>query len=140
MSNQDCIFCKIVAGEIPCFKIYETDRLLSFLDIGPVHKGHALVIPKEHYRDIWDLPADLGSEIITATKIAGDAIVKATGADGLNLIMNNNEAAGQLVFHAHMHMIPRFREDGLRHWDQSSYESMDEAQDLALKIEKMIKR
>ena len=139
MNNQDCIFCKIVAGEIPCFKIYETDQILSFLDIGPVNKGHALIIPKEHYKNIWDLPSDLGKEIISAAQIAGDSIVKATGADGLNLIMNNNEAAGQLVFHAHLHLIPRFNEDGLTHWDQSEYENMDEAMVLAQKIEKMIK-
>ncbi|MFW5500506.1 MULTISPECIES: HIT family protein [unclassified Maridesulfovibrio] len=138
MSNQDCIFCKIVAGEIPCFKIYETDKVLSFLDIGPVNKGHALVIPKQHCENIWDLPAELGQDIITAAQLAGDAIVKATGADGLNLIMNNNEAAGQLVFHAHFHLIPRFKEDGFVHWSQSEYESMDEASALAQKIEKMI--
>ncbi len=65
MNNQDCIFCKIVAGEIPCFKIYETENVLSFLDIGPVNKGHALVIPKVHYENIWDMPADLGKDIIT---------------------------------------------------------------------------
>ncbi|WP_027720677.1 HIT family protein [Maridesulfovibrio zosterae] len=139
MNNQDCIFCKIVSGEIPCFKIYETDQILSFLDIGPVNKGHALIIPKEHYKNIWDLPSDLGKEIISAAQIAGDSIVKATGADGLNLIMNNNEAAGQLVFHAHLHLIPRFNEDGLKHWDQSEYKNMDEAMALAQKIEKMIK-
>lgn len=138
MSNQDCIFCKIVAGEIPCFKIYETDKVFSFLDIGPVNKGHALVIPKQHYENIWDLPAELGQEILTAAQLAGDAIVKVTGADGLNLIMNNNEAAGQLVFHAHFHLIPRFKEDGFSHWDQREYESMDEANGLAQKIEKMI--
>ncbi|OEU71797.1 MAG: HIT family hydrolase [Desulfovibrio sp. S3730MH75] len=140
MNNQDCIFCKIVAGEIPCFKIYETENVLSFLDIGPVNKGHALVIPKVHYENIWDMPADLGKDIITAAQLAGDAIVKATGADGMNLLMNNNEAAGQLVFHAHFHIIPRFAEDGLKHWDQMEYNDMDEALALAQKIEKMIKR
>lgn len=139
MNDQDCIFCKIAAGDIPCFKIYETDHILSFLDIGPVNKGHALVIPKAHYKNIWDLPSDLGKEIISAAQIAGDAIVKTTGADGLNLIMNNNKAAGQLVFHAHLHLIPRFNEDGLEHWGQSEYENMDEALALAQKIEKMIK-
>ncbi len=140
MNNQDCIFCKIVAGEIPCFKIYETENVLSFLDIGPVNKGHALVIPKVHYENIWDMPADLGKDIITAAQLAGDAIVKATGADGMNLLMNNNEAAGQLVFHAHFHIIPGFAEDGLKHWDQMEYNDMDEALALAQKIEKMIKR
>lgn len=139
MSEQDCIFCKIVAGDIPCFKIYETEQMLGFLDIGPVNKGHALIIPKMHYENIWEIPSDLGSEIVSAAQVAGKAIVEATGADGLNLMMNNNEAAGQLVFHAHLHLIPRFKDDGIKHWDQSQYESMDEAQALARKIEKMIR-
>ncbi|SDK49327.1 histidine triad (HIT) family protein [Maridesulfovibrio ferrireducens] len=139
MNNQDCIFCKIVAGDIPCFKIYETENILSFLDIGPVNKGHALVIPKGHYKNLWDIPADLGKELMTAAQVAGDAIVKATGADGLNLLMNNNDAAGQLVFHAHFHLIPRFKDDGLKLWDQGEYNDMDEAMALAQKIEKMIK-
>ncbi|MBI9111114.1 HIT family protein [Maridesulfovibrio ferrireducens] len=139
MNNQDCIFCKIVAGDIPCFKIYETENILSFLDIGPVNKGHALVIPKGHYKNLWDIPADLGKELMTASQVVGDAIVKATGADGLNLLMNNNDAAGQLVFHAHFHLIPRFKDDGLKLWDQGEYNDMDEAMALAQKIEKMIK-
>ncbi|WP_031484462.1 HIT family protein [Maridesulfovibrio frigidus] len=138
MNNKDCIFCKIVAGEIPCFKIYETENVLSFLDIGPVNKGHALIIPKSHYENIWDMPADLGKDIITAAQLAGDAIVKATGADGMNLLMNNNSAAGQLVFHAHFHLIPRFTGDGLKHWGQMEYDDMDEALALAQKIERMI--
>jgi histidine triad (HIT) family protein len=139
MNNQDCIFCKIVAGDIPCFKIYETENILSFLDIGPVNKGHALVIPKKHYKNIWDFPADLGTELITAAQLVGDAVVKATKADGMNILMNNNTAAGQLVFHAHFHLIPRFENDGFKLWDQSEYGSMDEALALAQKIEKMIK-
>lgn len=139
MNNQDCIFCKIVAGDIPCFKIYETENVLSFLDIGPVNKGHALVIPKKHYKNIWDLPAELGAEIITAAQAVGKAIVEVTGADGMNILMNNNKAAGQLVFHAHFHLIPRFKDDGFKLWDQSEYDSMDEASTLAQKIEMMVR-
>lgn len=112
---------------------------MSFLDIGPVNKGHALVIPKNHYKNIWDFPAELGAEVLTAAQVVGDAIVKATGADGMNILMNNNAAAGQLVFHAHFHLIPRFKNDGFKLWKQSEYDNMDEASALAQKIEKMIR-
>ena len=138
MKNQDCIFCKIVAGEIPCLKIYETDLILGFLDIAPVNKGHALVIPKGHYKNLWAVPAELGQEILTAAQIAGEAIVRATNADGLNLLMNNNAAAGQLVFHAHFHLVPRFSGDGFSHWEQSEYNNMSEAAALARDIEEVI--
>lgn len=138
MSNNDCIFCKIINGEIPCFKIYETEELLSFLDIGPVNKGHALVIPKKHYENLWELPTDLGNKILEACQIVGKAIIDATNADGLNIGMNNGEAAGQLVFHAHFHVIPRFKNDGHTHWAQQEYPSMDEAAALAEKISSLI--
>ncbi|WP_027179749.1 HIT family protein [Maridesulfovibrio bastinii] len=138
MSDNDCIFCKIIKGEIPCFKIYETDKIFCFLDIGPVNKGHALVIPKEHYENLWALPDDLGKEIFKACKTVGKAIVEATKADGLNVIMNNNKAAGQLVFHAHFHLIPRFDNDGHEHWKQQEYPNMDEPAGLAEKISSLI--
>lgn len=138
MSHNDCIFCKIIAGDIPCFKVYETDNILCFLDIGPVNKGHALVIPKEHHENLWALPTELGKDILEACQKAGKAIVEATGADGLNVGMNNNEAAGQLVFHAHYHLIPRFKDDGHDHWQQQEYENMDEAAQLAEKIKGLI--
>lgn len=138
MSKNDCIFCKIISGEIPCFKVYETDRILSFLDIGPVNKGHALVIPKEHYENLWALPADLGKDILEACQKVSKAIVDATQADGLNVIMNNNRAAGQLVFHAHYHLIPRFKGDGHENWSQQEYQDMAEPAELAKKINRFL--
>ena len=119
---DDCIFCKIIAGEIPCSKIYEDENVLAFLDIGPVNKGHALVIPKEHHETITDLPDELLCELSVAVKKVSDAVMKGTGCDGVNVLMSNKKAAGQLVPHAHLHIIPRFEDDGLKHWPQGKYE------------------
>ena len=113
---EDCIFCKIVKGEIPCQKVYENDKIFAFLDIMPVNKGHTLIIPKEHYPALLDLPDDVLAEIAKAAKKVSKAVVRATGADGFNIGQNNGEAAGQAVFHFHMHIIPRFNNDGLKAW------------------------
>ncbi len=136
--NGDCIFCKIISGEIPCAKLYETDEYLSFLDISPVNKGHALVLPKGHFTTLWDMPGELGNGLLAAAQKVGQAILKATGADGLNLWMNNHEAAGQLVPHAHFHLIPRFAGDGLELWDQSAYADQDEMSKIADMIRRRI--
>lgn len=134
----DCIFCKIIAGEIPCAKVYETDTVIGFLDISPVNKGHALIIPKGHYPQIWDVPNDMGQELLVAMKSVGQALMDVTGAQGLNIGMNNFAAAGQLVMHAHYHLIPRFDEDGLILWPGKSYASMDEMNALAKTIRETI--
>ena len=132
--NSDCIFCRIAAGEIPCAKIYESEEILAFLDIAPVNKGHALLIPKRHHENIFDLPDEIAGVLLADLKRVGAAVMAATKADGLNLGMNNYEAAGQLVMHAHFHLIPRFLDDGLNHWGQKSYESQDEMNAFAEKI------
>ncbi|MBG0791023.1 MAG: HIT family protein [Desulfovibrionaceae bacterium] len=132
--DSECIFCKIIAGDIPCAKVYESESCLAFLDIAPVNAGHALVLPKGHYPTLMDIPAELGSDLLRALSSVGRAVMEATGADGLNLMQNNYEAAGQLVHHAHYHLIPRFSDDGLRLWPQSRYEDQDEMGRLAEKI------
>ncbi|WP_449242999.1 HIT family protein [Desulfovibrio sp.] len=129
--SSECIFCRIVAGEIPCAKLYETETVLAFLDIAPVRKGHALVLPKAHHPDLWSLPAGLGDDLLAAMQAVGRAVVAATGAEGLNVGMNNREAAGQLVPHAHFHLIPRNAGDGLALWAQSSYAGQVEMARLA---------
>lgn len=134
MRDDQCIFCKIAAGEVPCAKIYESERLLAFLDIAPTLKGHTLLIPKDHYRTLLDLPSDLGEELVTALRIVGRAVMEGTGADGLNLGMNTNAAAGQVVMHAHFHLIPRFAGDGLELWGQKSYSGKEEMNDYAQRI------
>ena len=111
---MDCLFCKIVAGEIPAHKLFEDERTLAFLDIFPGTEGHSLVIPKAHARDLHELaPADLAAVMATAQRVGG-VLERALGAQGLNLHQSNGEAAGQVIFHFHMHLLPRRDGDGLR--------------------------
>lgn len=112
-SDPDCIFCKIVAGEIPCFKLYEDEASLAFMDINPVHPGHALAIPKNHHPDLFAIPeADLAATSATLQCIA-NAIRKTLEPDGMNLVQCNGAAAAQSVMHFHMHALPRHDGDGL---------------------------
>lgn len=103
----NCLFCKIVAGEIPAQKIYENDRVLAFLDIGPVSPGHTLVIPKAHAENLAAGSVDDACALMTAIHDLAPKITQAVGADGYNLGMNHGEAAGQDVFHTHLHIMPR---------------------------------
>lgn len=120
MSN--CIFCKIVRGEIPCAKLYEDDQVLSFLDINPVNHGHALVMPKKHYETLFDIPEDDLAACMKVVKRVAGAVLRGMGADGLNLLQNNHSAAGQLIHHIHFHLIPRTEGDGfLRSWPAKPY-------------------
>lgn len=134
MAQDECIFCRIVRGEIPCAKLYETDTVLAFLDIAPVMQGHALVIPKAHHPEVWDLPAALGGDLVAAVGRVGQAVLAATGCEGVNVLMNNGSAAGQLVPHAHFHVIPRKTGDGLALWPQHAYENQAEMSALAQSI------
>lgn len=129
----DCIFCKIIKGEIPSSKVYEDEKVFAFLDIAPVNKGHTLVIPKEHYVNIFDMPEELLKDVSVAVKNISAAVQKGVNADGISLGMSNNSAAGQVVMHAHMHIMPRFKDDGLRLWPQGKYEE-GEMQEYAEKI------
>ena len=113
---SDCIFCKIIAGELPCHKIYEDDNFLAFLDIEPISKGHTLIVPKEHYDVFAETPADLLAEMIKVVQKIGNAVQKSTNADGFNVGLNNGAAAGQIIMHTHFHIIPRFNNDGLHTW------------------------
>ena len=106
-TDPNCIFCKIIAGEIPCHKLYEDDRVLSFLDIGPLSAGHALVIPKGHYETIDQVPAEDAAAMFRIVPGLSKAIMQATGAESWNLLQNNGRAAGQAVGHVHLHIIPR---------------------------------
>lgn len=121
MSETDCIFCKIVKGDIPCARIYETEEVLAFLDIAPVSPGHALVIPKAHHPTLFDLPGAVRETLFAALAPVGRAIMAATGATGMNVHMNNFASAGQVVFHAHLHLIPRHDGDGLALWPGQPY-------------------
>ena len=113
---DDCVFCKIIDGKLPCYKIYEDDNMLAFLDIAPVHKGHCLIIPRQHRVDFPDLPDDLMGHFFTTTKRIAEAVKAAVNADAYNIGMNVGKEAGQIVMHAHLHVIPRYKGDGLKPW------------------------
>ncbi len=110
---MDCIFCKIINGDIPCTKIYENDKVLSFMDICPMNKGHLLVIPKTHGATILDLPEPDFLAVMSATKMIAEAANKALNPDGINILQLNGEAANQVVPHLHVHIVPRWDGDGL---------------------------
>lgn len=113
MRDTNCVFCKILDGVIPSTKIFEDDDFAVILDIGPATFGHALIIPKNHYANLFEMPEELLAKSIALAKVMGEKLVKALGADGLNLVQNNGLAAGQTVFHYHMHLIPRYESDGV---------------------------
>ena len=135
----DCIFCKIVNKEIPATILHEDEDVLVFMDIGPIIKGHALVIPKNHYDPITETPDEIVAKLhITAQKIAA-AQMNALGADGVNIMQNNGKASGQAVPHVHVHVIPRFDDDG-HHWNwrPKKYDDFDEMNALADQLRKAL--
>ncbi|NOY79689.1 MAG: HIT family protein [Kiritimatiellaeota bacterium] len=109
----NCVFCKIVAGEIPADKLYEDNCVLAFLDIAPINKGHTLVVPREHFFGITAVPAEIQARMMQVGARLGAALLRAVGADGFNLILSNGACAGQVVQHVHLHVIPRFPDDGI---------------------------
>lgn len=118
---EDCIFCKIIRREIPSTPVYEDEHVYAFLDIKPTNPGHTLVIPREHHANIYTTPDETLGHIVSTARMLAIAIKTAVKADGVNLIMNNDPAAGQLVLHTHLHIVPRFQADGFRHWTGKSY-------------------
>ena len=111
MKEKDCIFCKIAAGEIPSATLYEDGDFRVILDLGPASKGHALIIPKEHYRNLYDIDDEKAAKILPLAKKMINKMTEVLGCDGYNLVQNNEECAGQTVFHFHMHRIPRSKGD-----------------------------
>lgn len=116
---MDCIFCKIAAGEIPSVRVYEDDRVLAFMDINPLSKGHLLIIPKAHAATIYEITEDDFLAVMSATHKLAAAVKKALNPDGINLLQLNGRAANQVVPHLHMHIVPRWSGDGLTisQWD-----------------------
>ena len=128
---ENCIFCKIAAGEIPSTTLYEDQDFRVILDLGPASKGHALILPKEHYANIYEIPDELASKaIILAKKMAG-IMTRALNCDGFNIVQNNGEPAGQTVFHFHVHLLPRYEDDqvGLT-WNPGSLTEEDKEEVL----------
>jgi histidine triad (HIT) family protein len=119
---KDCIFCKIVNKEIPSTKVYEDEKILSFMDINPNNKGHCLVITKKHYETLNDIPENELKELILIVQKVSKAVVNATSCHGFNVVMNNKKASGQLVPHVHFHVIPRFDNDNVMgKWKTTKY-------------------
>lgn len=135
---MDCIFCKIIAGEIPAQKVYEDDETLAFLDLNPVNIGHTLVMPKVHYTNLYETPDKTLMHIAPVIKKLAIAIKAALGADGINIEMNNDGVAGQLLFHTHIHIIPRFEGDGFVHWRGARGYRDGEMVEIGEKIKKVL--
>ena len=110
--SENCIFCKIANGEIPSKTIFEDEDVRVILDLGPATKGHALVIPKQHYENLFELPEENAMNVMKIAKQQAAKMKAALQADGFNLVQNNGETAGQTVMHFHMHLIPRYENDG----------------------------
>ena len=130
---DDCIFCKIIKGEIPCHKVYEDSEFLAFLDISPVKPGHTLVIPKEHFENFSETSNEVLAKMMAVIDKVSKAIIKAADAKGFNLMLNNGKVAGQIIDHTHFHIIPRYDGDGLQLWPGGKYEE-GEAEGLLEKI------
>ena len=135
---DNCIFCKIIKKEVPAEIIYENESFIAFVDLRPTNYGHSLLVPKEHYENIYVLPENvlknLGFEIQKLSK----AVKKSMGADGINVHMNNEKASGQIIFHAHIHIIPRYENDGLIHFTQKEYTNLDQIKEIGKKIRREI--
>ena len=137
MSN--CIFCKIIAGEIPSTRIYEDDLVFAFMDISPINKGHILVIPKEHHHASSSIPEDVAGRMFHVGSRIGVALRRGLDYDGFNLHLADGSCAGQVVMHAHLHIVPRGVEDGFHwNWRHLKYEDK-EAQQTAEKIKAKLK-
>ena len=108
---SDCIFCKIASGEIPSATLYEDDDFRVILDLGPATRGHALILPKQHYANLFEIPDELAAKAMITAKKVTSVMKDALSCDGYNVVQNNGEAAGQTVFHFHIHLIPRYKGD-----------------------------
>lgn len=133
MRDNNCIFCKIAAGEIPSKTIYEDDKFRVILDLGPATKGHALILPKNHYANLYELPEETAGDVMKLAKKMATIMTEKLGCQGFNLMQNNGETAGQTVFHFHMHLIPRYENDGQEiNWKPGSptQEELEEIKNL----------
>ena len=111
MTDKDCIFCKIAGGSIPSSTVYEDEQFRVILDLSPATKGHALILPKQHYANIFEIDEHVLKDLIVLAKKVATAMKETLNCDGVNIVQNNGEVAGQTVFHFHMHLIPRYKDD-----------------------------
>ena len=136
MRQNDCIFCKIIADEIPSQTIYEDENFKVILDVSPATKGHALILPKDHFANLYELPEEKAADAIRLAKKMMAVMTDKLACDGFNLVQNNGEVAGQTVFHFHMHLIPRYKGDGNQDkicWNHLEL-SQEELEDICQKL------
>lgn len=138
MVKDDCIFCKISKGDIPSATIYETADFRVILDVAPANKGHVLILTKEHFDNIFQMDAETAGKLFSLATVVARAIKEETGCDGLNVLQNNGEVAGQTVHHFHLHLIPRFKDDGVVIKWEPKETVAEEQQALAKAIKKYI--
>lgn len=130
MRDDNCIFCKLANGVFPTNSIYEDDKFNVILDVSPATKGHALILPKEHYKNLYEIPEEVAADAVKLAKRMAVKMTEKLQADGFNLLQNNNEVAGQTVFHFHMHLIPRYEDDGQKLTFVTSEPSPEELTEL----------
>lgn len=134
MKNDNCIFCKIANGEIPSKTLFEDAEFRVILDLGPATRGHALVLPKNHYANLYELPEDTASKVMLLAKKMAVHMTDKLNCDGFNLVQNNGETAGQTVFHFHMHLIPRYEDDGQKIGWNPAKPSQEELEEIRTQI------
>lgn len=131
MKDPNCIFCKIAAGEIPAATVYEDDDFRVIMDLGPASKGHALILPKEHYANLYELDDEVAAKALVVAKKVITKLTDILGCDGYNILQNNGTVAGQTVFHFHIHLIPRYENDTVNiSWEPGTL--TDEVKELVL--------
>ncbi|MBS7303604.1 MAG: HIT family protein [Lachnospiraceae bacterium] len=136
MRDDSCIFCKLANGDIPTNTVYEDENFRVILDLSPATKGHALILPKNHYKNLYELPEETAADVMKLAKKMAVMMTEKLHADGFNLVQNNNEVAGQTVFHFHLHLIPRYNGDGQNiNWvpGNPSAEELAEIKDILTK-------
>ena len=134
---MDCIFCKLIAGELPSHKIYENDKVMAFLDILPISTGHTIIVPKNHVADVENLNDDDLCAMAIAIKKIGKAVMEGLDVKGYSVFLDNKDAANQHVPHVHFHLVPRKEGDNLARWPQTGYSDGEAEEALAKIIEKL---
>lgn len=130
---MSCIFCQIIKKQLPAAQVYEDSHVLAFLDINPINPGHTLVVPKIHCENLWDAPEEVLKDLASLLPKISKAVIEGVEAQGFNIGLNHGRAAGQIIFHLHFHIIPRFSGDGLLPWGHRKYQE-EEIEQVAEKI------
>jgi histidine triad (HIT) family protein len=134
MKDKSCLFCQIAQKKIPAKIVWENDNLMALVDIKPINLGHLLIISKQHFTDIFELPDNIWPQLGPAIVKLSQAVRKVTNADGINIGINNGQAAGQAIFHVHFHIIPRFTNDGYKNWANQKNFTEEDLERITQKI------